>query len=67
LYVVDVEEIDVGEPIPDSCRVVAWKPAFAGISEVFHASIVNYQYPTHCHDTWTVLIVDDPNAVDDRA
>jgi AraC-like DNA-binding protein len=54
LYVVDVDE-----PIPDSCRVVAWRPAVAGISEVFHARIVNYRYPTHCHDTWTVLIVDD--------
>jgi AraC-like DNA-binding protein len=31
----------------------------AGIAEVFHARIVNYGYPTHCHDTWTVLIVDD--------
>jgi AraC-like DNA-binding protein len=46
------------EPVPDGCRVVAWKPAVAGISEVFHATIVNYRYPTHCHDTWTVLIVD---------
>jgi AraC-like DNA-binding protein len=53
LYVIDVDE-----PIPDSCRVVAWKPAVAGVLEVFHASIVNYRYPTHCHDTWTVLIVD---------
>jgi AraC-like DNA-binding protein len=53
LYVVDVDE-----PLPDSCQVVAWKPAVPGISEVFHASIVNYRYPTHCHDTWTVLIVD---------
>jgi AraC-like DNA-binding protein len=54
LYVVDVDE-----PIPDRCRVVAWRPAVAGISEVFHARIVDYRYPTHCHDTWTVLIVDD--------
>ncbi len=30
-----------------------------GISEVFHARIANYRYPRHCHDTWTVLIVDD--------
>lgn len=26
---------------------------------MFHARIVGYRYPTHCHDTWTVLIVDD--------
>lgn len=29
-----------------------------GISEVFHARIVDYAYPAHCHETWTVLIVD---------
>ncbi|GGU93945.1 AraC family transcriptional regulator [Streptomyces albospinus] len=28
------------------------------MSEVFHARIVEYRYPAHCHDTWTVLIVD---------
>lgn len=30
-----------------------------GVREVFHARIVGYAYPPHCHDTWTVLIVDD--------
>ncbi|ACU75306.1 transcriptional regulator, AraC family [Catenulispora acidiphila DSM 44928] len=25
---------------------------------MFHAHIVDYAYPPHCHDTWTVLIVD---------
>jgi AraC-like DNA-binding protein len=30
-----------------------------GISEVFHADIADYRYPAHCHDTWTVLIIDD--------
>ena len=25
---------------------------------MFHAKIVDYGYPSHCHDTWTVLIVD---------
>lgn len=54
LYVVDVDE-----PLPASCRVDAWRPDIAGISEVFHARIVGYAYPTHSHDTWTVLIVDD--------
>jgi AraC-like DNA-binding protein len=45
--------------IPDSCRVVAWRPPVPGICEVFHAHIVGYRYPSHCHDTWAVLIVDD--------
>ena len=30
-----------------------------GIREVFHAHLVDYAYPAHCHDTWAVLIVDD--------
>ena len=29
-----------------------------GIAEVFHAHIVDWGYPSHSHDTWTVLIVD---------
>ena len=39
--------------------MAAWQPAVPGISEVFHARIADYAYPPHCHDTWTVLIVDD--------
>lgn len=50
--------LDVDEPIPDTCSVRAWRPPVPGIDEVFHASIVDYAYPAHCHDTWTVLIVD---------
>jgi AraC-like DNA-binding protein len=50
--------VDVSEPLPGSCRVVAWRPDVAGIAEVFHARIADYRYPKHCHDTWTVLIVD---------
>ena len=60
MYVVDVGEksADHGlEGVPDSCRVTAWRPPVPGISEVFHAHIVGYRYPTHCHDTWTILIV----------
>jgi AraC-like DNA-binding protein len=53
LYVLDVDE-----PLPARCRVAAWRPAVPGIAEVFHARIVDYAYPRHCHDTWTVLIVD---------
>lgn len=45
--------------VPAHCRVTAWRPEVAGIAEVFHASMVDYAYPSHQHDTWTVLIVDD--------
>ena len=31
----------------------------AGVHEVFHARFVDYAYPPHVHDTWTVFIVDD--------
>lgn len=46
------------ETLPDRCRIEAWRPDVAGISEVFHAQIVDYAYPPHCHDTWAVLIVE---------
>lgn len=46
------------EPIPRSCHVDAWRPKVPGITEVFHAHIVDYSYPPHCHDTWTLIIVD---------
>jgi AraC-like DNA-binding protein len=62
LYELDVAQKPADrdlEETPDTCRVVAWRPPVPGISEVFHAHIVDYRYPTHCHDTWTVLIVDD--------
>jgi AraC-like DNA-binding protein len=39
--------------------VRAWKPVVAGVREVFHARFVDYAYPPHVHDTWTVFIVDD--------
>ena len=47
------------EQAPERCRVDAWAPSVPGVAEVFHAHIVDYAYPPHCHDTWTVLIVDD--------
>ncbi len=31
----------------------------AGVHEVFHARFVDYAYPPHLHDAWTVFIVDD--------
>lgn len=37
----------------------AWTPAVPGITEVFHAHFVDHVYPSHTHDTWTLLIVDD--------
>jgi AraC-like DNA-binding protein len=39
--------------------VTAWKPAVPGLTEVFHARMVDFAYPPHCHDVWTVLLVDD--------
>jgi AraC-like DNA-binding protein len=39
--------------------VRAWKPAVAGVHEVFHAHFVDYAYPRHVHDAWTVFVVDD--------
>jgi AraC-like DNA-binding protein len=31
----------------------------AGVHEVFHARFVDYAYPPHVHDAWTVFIVDE--------
>ncbi|SCF29345.1 AraC-type DNA-binding protein [Micromonospora saelicesensis] len=52
----DVLDADGTRPL--GCRVRAWRPRVPGISEVFHAQIVDYAYPLHAHDTWTVLILD---------
>jgi AraC-like DNA-binding protein len=51
--------VQVDEHLPNGCRVKAWKPGVAGIAEVFHARIAHYSYPPHCHDTWTILVIDD--------
>lgn len=48
---------DPRNPGPEWVR--AWKPAVAGVHEVFHARFVDYAYPPHVHDAWTVLLVDD--------
>jgi AraC-like DNA-binding protein len=37
----------------------AWRPAVPGVAEVFHASFADHAYPSHTHDTWTLLLVDD--------
>ena len=52
-------DFDVGEEIPGRCTIEAWVPPVPAITEVFHAHIVDWAYPPHCHDTWAVLIVDD--------
>lgn len=39
--------------------VRAWKPAVAGIREVFHARFGEHAYPPHTHDVWTLFVVDD--------
>jgi AraC-like DNA-binding protein len=46
-------------PPPGPEWVRAWKPVVAGVHEVFHARFVDYAYPPHVHDAWTVFIVDD--------
>ncbi|HEY2795582.1 MAG TPA: AraC family transcriptional regulator [Micromonosporaceae bacterium] len=40
-------------------EIRAWRPSVDGIAEVFHAYFPDHAYPTHTHDTWTLLIVDD--------
>ena len=50
---------DVDAELPARCHVEAWAPQVPGIREVFHARLVDYAYPSHCHETWAVLIVDD--------
>lgn len=52
-------DLDVHAEFPGRCHVEAWAPQVPGIREVFHARMVDYAYPPHCHDTWAVLIVDD--------
>ncbi len=41
----------------------SFAPDVPGIAEVLHASLTVHRYPKHCHDTWTVLLIDD-GAVD---
>jgi AraC-like DNA-binding protein len=40
-------------------QVRAWKPAVPGVREVFHARFAEHAYPSHAHDTWTLLVVDE--------
>jgi AraC-like DNA-binding protein len=36
----------------------AWRPDVAGVAEVLHAHFHEHAYPSHTHDTWTLLVVD---------
>jgi len=40
-------------------EITAWRPHVTGIHEVFHARFTTHAYPSHTHDAWTLLIVDD--------
>ncbi len=37
----------------------AWRPDLPGVGEVLHARFTEHAYPSHTHDSWTLLIVDD--------
>jgi hypothetical protein len=52
-------DLDVDAELPGRCHVEAWVPQVPGIREVFHAHLVDYAYPPHCHETWAVLVVDE--------
>ena len=40
-------------------EITAWRPNVPGIHEVFHARFTTHAYPSHTHDAWTLLLVDD--------
>ncbi|MFC9229511.1 helix-turn-helix domain-containing protein [Streptomyces decoyicus] len=48
---------------PRTTTVSAWRPPVAGITEVFHAHFTEHAYPSHTHDTWALMILND-GAVD---
>ena len=54
LYVLDVAISGIGRS-----EVTAWRPPVPGIAEVFHAHFTDHAYPSHTHDAWTLLLVDD--------
>ena len=45
--------------VESSEDITAWMPPVPGIREVFHAHFTRHAYPSHTHDSWTLLIVDD--------
>ncbi|RBY82847.1 AraC family transcriptional regulator [Geodermatophilus sp. TF02-6] len=40
-------------------QVTAWRPDVPGLTEVLHARFADHAYPSHTHDCWTLLLVDD--------
>ncbi|MGI8880583.1 MAG: AraC family transcriptional regulator [Jatrophihabitans sp.] len=40
-------------------EIRAWRPDVAGIREVFYAHFTDHAYPSHTHDAWTLLLVDE--------
>ncbi|MFG2826495.1 helix-turn-helix domain-containing protein [Streptomyces sp. NPDC048434] len=48
---------------PPRTTISAWRPPVAGIAEIFHAHFTDYAYPSHTHDTWALMILND-GAVD---
>ena len=40
-------------------EVRAWRPGLPGVVEVLHTHFPSHAYPSHTHDAWTVLIVDE--------
>ncbi|KQM02593.1 transcriptional regulator, AraC family [Frankia sp. CpI1-P] len=65
LYVPDVAEahrpgadVAAAGRVGEGQTVAAWRPAVAGVREVFHARFISHVYPPHTHDSWTLLIVD---------
>ncbi|PXY19411.1 AraC family transcriptional regulator [Prauserella muralis] len=43
----------------ERAEVTAWRPGVHGIREVLRARFVGHVYPSHTHDAWTLLLVDD--------
>ena len=44
--------------MPPRPTIRAWRPPVAGVAEVLHAYFPDHAYPSHTHDTWTLLLVD---------
>lgn len=40
-------------------QIRAWHPDVPLVQEVLHARFEHHAYPTHTHESWTVLLVDD--------
>jgi AraC-like DNA-binding protein len=45
--------------VTSGTQISAWRPAVDGIVEVLHAYFPSHAYPSHTHDAWTVLMVDE--------